>query len=284
MSRKVLVRLSQLSVVLWLVFLTGVSFTSYGQLIKVATYNIRYDNPDDGDDRWLLRKEDMANKVDSVNADIICFQEALSHQHDYLKSSLSHYASYAVGREDGILKGEMIPVFYDSTRFELMVAETKWLSESPDKPSKGWDAACERVVAVVQLKEIVSGKKLVVINTHWDHEGKVARFESARIVYDLAGIYRDQDVTVVLAGDLNLTPDDPLYKKVESELQSTCPYDQLQIATYNGFLKEHSQQSHIDYIFCSINCIVHSFEILNLLTGKGRRLSDHEMLVTEIRF
>lgn len=284
MWRKVLIRLSQLSVVLRLVFLTCVSFTSHGQLIKVATYNIRYDNPGDGDDCWLLRREDMANKVDSVNSDIICFQEALSHQHDYLKSYLSRYASYAVGREDGILKGEMIPVFYDSTRFELMAAETKWLSESPDKPSKGWDAACERVVAVVQLKEIVSGKKLVVINTHWDHEGEVARLESARIINDIVRIYRDKGVTVVMAGDLNMTPDNPLYKKLESELQSTCPYDQLQIATYNGFLNEGSQESHIDYIFCSRNCIVHSFEILNLLTEKGRRLSDHEMVVSEIRF
>jgi hypothetical protein len=42
-------------------------------------------------------------------------------------------------------KGEHSAIFYNSDKFKLLEENTFWLSETPEKPSKGWDAAYNRV-------------------------------------------------------------------------------------------------------------------------------------------
>ena len=45
-----------------------------------------------------------------------------------------------VGRDDGKDRGEMSPILYRSSVYRLIKFTNLWLSETPDVPSKGWDA------------------------------------------------------------------------------------------------------------------------------------------------
>src|SRR5262245_33794762 len=124
----------------------------------VVTYNIRYDNPSDGPDGWVHRREAMVKYLVETKADLIGLQEVLPQQRDYLADKLTDYAHYSVGRDDGV-KGEATPIFYRKVRYDLLDQGTFWLSDTPDMTgSKRWDAGLPRVVSWLKLRDKVAAK------------------------------------------------------------------------------------------------------------------------------
>ena len=97
------------------------------------------------------------------------------------------------------------------------------LSETPDSiGKKGWDAACERIVTWAVLKDKVSGREVAAFNTHFDHMGKVARSESAKLILEkikqMAG-----DLPVIVTRDFNGTMDsEPVVVLTEGRMKNTC--------------------------------------------------------------
>jgi hypothetical protein len=83
-----------------------------------------------------------------------------------------------VGRDDGKEKGEFSAIFYDTNRLQVLNSGTFWLSETPEKPSKGWDAAYNRVCTYAVFKDKKSQKEFIALNLHFDHIGNVARVKS----------------------------------------------------------------------------------------------------------
>ena len=59
--------------------------------LKVISYNIRYDNPDDGDNNWKHRKETLINYFNENKPDLIGMQEVLITQLSFLDKSLDEY-------------------------------------------------------------------------------------------------------------------------------------------------------------------------------------------------
>ncbi|MEM8889234.1 MAG: endonuclease/exonuclease/phosphatase family protein, partial [Bacteroidota bacterium] len=139
------------------------------------TYNLRYDNPNDGENRWDLRKEFLRDQLKFFEPDVMGIQEGLKHQLDYLDGELSAYSYIGVGRDDGKEKGEYTAIFYKADKLSLIRQSTFWLSESPDEISVGWDAALERICTYALFEEKAGGAKFYVFNTHFDHRGEKAR-------------------------------------------------------------------------------------------------------------
>jgi endonuclease/exonuclease/phosphatase family metal-dependent hydrolase len=177
----------------------------------VMTFNIRYDNPGDGENAWPHRKDEVARLIER-HADIAGLQEALPGQIEDLEKSLPQFDWYGVGRDDGDRQGEFCPVFYRRDRFELLERKSWWLSETPDVPgSKSWDAAITRLVTQVRLRDRQRGGEINILNTHFDHIGAAAREASARLIRQgVAGL--DADTPLVVMGDLNCTPDQTPYQ------------------------------------------------------------------------
>jgi len=148
--------------------------------LHVMTWNIRYDNPGDGENAWPHRKDWVAEIIRREKADIIGLQEVLKGQLDDLTQRLPEMVAYGVGRDDGKMKGEYAPILYRRDRFELLDKSTFWLSKTPDvSGSKDWDAALTRIASWVKLKDKQTGKVFYFINTHFDHRGAEARLQSA---------------------------------------------------------------------------------------------------------
>ena len=79
--------------------------------LRLATFNIRYDNSGDGPNSWPHRKDSICAFIHRVDPDIIDMQEVLHHQLEVLKTGLHEYTVVGVGREDGKTAGEIfIPV------------------------------------------------------------------------------------------------------------------------------------------------------------------------------
>ena len=111
-------------------------------LLRIATFNIRYDNPDDGPNRWDVRKYSVAALIRAQAWDIVGMQEVLHRQLADLLERLPAYRYVGVGREDGKTQGEYAPILYDTTCVRMLESSTFWLSQHPDSAGFiGWDGA-----------------------------------------------------------------------------------------------------------------------------------------------
>ena len=142
--------------------------------IKLISYNLRNSHGKDGDNVWMKRRHATPEMIRREAPDVFGVQEGLIDQLHYIDAECPQYARVGVGRDDGAEKGEFMAVYYLHDRFELLDSGTFWLSETPDKVSRGWDGACNRTVTWVELKDRKSGKEFFYFNTHLDHKGKGA--------------------------------------------------------------------------------------------------------------
>jgi endonuclease/exonuclease/phosphatase family metal-dependent hydrolase len=113
--------------------------------VKVMSYNIRYDAPNDGENLWDIRKEKLSALMAYYNVDFIGTQEVQHHQLEYLLQKLPTHSYIGVARTDGKKDGEYSAILYNKERWKPVRQETFWLSPTPSVPSKGWDAAYERI-------------------------------------------------------------------------------------------------------------------------------------------
>lgn len=162
------------------------------------------------------------------------------------------YQCVGVGREDGVKKGEHMSVFFDTTRIQLLDWGTYWLSETPDEPSLGWDAACRRTATWTLLKDLSDKKEFFFVNTHLDHVGENARRNGLALIVERIGQMNPDGFPMILTGDFNVYPDDPCLTDLRAIMQDaweTAP-EVDEGPTWHDWGKV-SGTRHIDYIFYS---------------------------------
>jgi len=231
--------------------------TSLAQGVKdtpfnLIDYNIRMNTPDDGVNAWPLRKDKVADLIKFHQADIFDVQEALPEQMADLSSSFPDFDHVGVGRDDGISKGEHEAVFFKKDRFEKLKDGMFWLSETPSKPGLGWDAACNRTVTWIKLKDKITQKTFYVFNTHFDHKGNKAREEASKLILTSIKTINKENLPLILTGDFNLTkkalPIQLILKEFNDaqDKSQTLPYGPE--GSCGGFnVKE--QTNKIDFVF-----------------------------------
>lgn len=228
------------------------------------SFNIRYDNPNDGKNSWTNgnRKEKVLATIKKYQPAVLGMQEALHHQVQYLAENLKEYAWVGVGRDDGKTKGEFAPIFYNKTRFQLLDSGYFWLSETSEKPSLGWDATCcNRITTWIHLKE--NDTDFFVFNTHYDHEGTIARKESSKLlVSKVKSITNDKPC--IITGDFNATPNTkPLQLLNKTFVDTNQVNNSVTQSTFNGFKDKVQPNKRIDYIFVTKNVAVKSNTIID---------------------
>lgn len=262
------------------------------QSLNVMTFNIRYNNPADGDDAWPYRRNNVANEVLFNDVQLLGVQEALHDQIIDLKERLVKFNYVGVGRDDGKEGGEYSAIFYDTTRLKLLHTETFWLSEQPNVPgSKSWDAAITRVVTWAELRDRKTKKRLFVFNTHFDHKGETARAESAKIILkkvkEIAG-----KKPVIVTGDFNSTPNDDPYKIITdtgnpyrlTDSKTVCVTPHYgPTGTFNDFKSKETSNDPIDYIFIRGKVRVLKHTTLSQ-SWQGHFSSDHFPVFATISF
>lgn len=219
--------------ILTLLFFAFVSITlTWAQdEFRVMSYNIRLSSGNDGSNSWKYRKEATARMLKEERPALLGTQEMLPDQVKYLDKNLSGYGRCGVGRDNGKKKGEMMAVYYDRSLFSLVDWGTFWLSETPDKVSKGWDAACKRTCTWVVLdiksqkgKKDTKVSRVLFLNTHLDHRGTRARQEGVRLIAErieaLTARYckEGQQMPVLLTADFNVTSNHPMFDVLKTKL------------------------------------------------------------------
>lgn len=252
---------------------------------KVMTYNIRLDVESDGENRWDKRKGLLANQVRFYEPDFMGVQEALPQQMHYLDETLPAYDFIGVGRDDGKEKGEFSAIFYNKDKFKVVKQSTFWLSQTPEKPGLGWDAACNRVCTYGLFENLKTKKKIWVFNTHFDHIGTTARMESAKLILAKIKELNKEGYPFVLTGDFNLTEDNESIQRITAELNDTRKVAKLVYGpdgTWNAFDFTKPATERIDYIFIpKKNVTVTKYAILSD-NKNNRYYSDHLAVYSEL--
>lgn len=217
--------------------------------IKVITYNIRTTSRD-GDNSWKHRRHATRNMLNRHNPDLLGLQEAMKPHLKYLDKFFPQYSRVGAGRDNGRRAGEMTAIYYNTERLDLLDSGTFWLSETPDRVSKGWDAACNRTVTWVKVRDKESGKELYYFNTHLDHRGRVAQRESVKLIVEKILEIAGPGATVVLGGDFNAVPEDEIFAPLDEHMltaRSTAGVTEEK-GTFNGF-SERKRGNVIDHVF-----------------------------------
>jgi endonuclease/exonuclease/phosphatase family metal-dependent hydrolase len=221
--------------------------------LNVMSFNIRYDEPADGVNNWQYRKDVVTEVIKEYDIDLLGVQEVMTNQLNDMKERLSQYAVALVGVDNAI--------FYKKDRFEAESSGCFWLSETPDIPnSKSWDTIGNRCVLWAVMKEKNSNKRLLFINTHFDHVGTIARLESAKLLLERAKTLGD-GLPIIIAGDLNADPESAPIRYI---LNDGKFFDTRLVApphaeggTFHGF--SGVAGGIIDYIFVTGDFIVDSY-------------------------
>ena len=228
------------------------SLTINGQSFSVLTYNLKYDNPKDSINGWENRKEFLISQLDYNHPDIFGTQEGLYHQLEDIKQGLKEYDFFGLGRDFGDKRGEFSAIFYNTNRIKLLKKSTFWLSEKPNIPSKGWDAALNRICTYGLFEIQKSGKQFYVFNTHFDHIGETARQKSALLILKKIKEINVTKLPVILMGDFNLEKNSVGIQSILKSFKDTHLIAKKSFGptgTFNGFHFEKPVTRKIDFIF-----------------------------------
>jgi len=253
------------------------------QQMLVGSYNIRYKNANDSinGEVWIKRCQVICDQLNFMAPDIFGTQEVLYGQLQDMKKALDGYDYIGIGRDDGKRGGEHEAIFYKKNKFQLLDHGDFWLSETPEKPGLGWDAACIRICtwgkfAVNTLQtEVRQGlfnrrKKVpqhtfYYFNLHMDHVGVVARREAAKLVVNRIREIA-QDAPVILTGDFNVDQNDEIYTIFTNSGLLKDSYDAARIrfaenGTFNAFKTNYFTTSRIDHVFVSPSATVEAYGV-----------------------
>ena len=256
--------------------------------MHVATYNIRQRNQVDTGNMWIDRKEKVCTLIKFHDFDILGVQEAFKDQMDDMHKKLPKYASLGVGRDDGKEKGEYSPIFYKKDRFKVLDKGTFWLSSTDtENPNKGWDAALPRICTWGIFEDLISGKQFILMNTHFDHKGKTARKESAKLMLTKAKELA-KGLPLIICGDLNVNEKDEAYFTFAHSPSIQDTYELAKIvyepnSTFNGWGKGIKEKGRIDHIFVSQPFTVLKYGILTD-TYMGKYPSDHFPVAVQLEW
>ena len=250
--------------------------------LKVMSYNIRLGSADDKTNSWALRYTATEEMLKDQAPDVFGVQEALEYQVRYIKE-MCGYECVGVGRENGKKAGEHMSIFWNKKTVKMLKWGTFWLSETPKKPSMGWDAACFRTATWALMKDKRTGNKFYFVNTHLDHVGTLAQKNGLKLIVDSIAEINHDGYPMVLVGDFNMRPDNANLADLDSMMQSarkiaakTDSHD-----TYNGWGKG---TGIIDYIYMSGFSSCPEYQTVTKRYKDRKYVSDHYPITATLIF
>ena len=272
----------------FLILAIAIFQATQAQKLKLLTYNVRLNVASDGQNAWPVRKPFFLSQLKFYSPDIFGTQEGLPGQVADIAEGLPEYGHIGQGREGGD-NGEHVAMFYKKDLFNLLDHHTFWLSDTPDKVSKGWDAAYLRICTYGHFQDKQTKTKFWVFNTHLDNEGANARLQAIRLILRKIDELDTDHEPVFLMGDFNSEPTSDVVKLTKQDFTSADAISQTPLfgpsGTFNNFDFCNPVTLLIDYIFIKnpVKCQVLKYAVLS--DSKDCHYpSDHLPVFAEIKF
>lgn len=247
--------------------------------VRIMSYNVRYG---EYEDRFRI----VPQLIGEYMPDSVGIQECTYNWYHTIKGFLPEYEIIGVGRDTGdksVYCGEMSAVLFRKDKYKLIDSGTFWISETPEKVSFGWDAACRRICTWVILENKKTGEQYAHVNTHLDNIGYTARLYGSQMVSEFALSF---NMPTVLTGDFNLRKNSDLYNGIiDSGLRDTQDIAAITMdgKTYHGYSGGEAGMP-IDFIFVNNKISeVLKYKIVRDTYG-GKYSSDHYPIYADMKF
>ena len=253
--------------------------------LKVMSYNIRMGAAKDGTNSWEYRYPATALMLEDQKPDVFGVQEAFNYQIRFIEDNFMDYDCVGVGRDDGKQKGEFMSIFWNKKTVKMLKWGTFWLSETPEKPSMGWDAACKRTATWALMKDKKTGKQFYFVNTHLDHRGAEAQRKGLELIVERIAQINPKGYPMVLTGDFNVKPDNVALKDLDTKMQSArkiAPRTDNH-PTFNNWGKIKPDMV-IDYIYVSGFSACPEYHTVTEKYGTWKYVSDHYPIYAKLIF
>ena len=214
--------------------------------------------------------------------DSVGLQEATPYWMLWLNIMLPEYDYVGVGRDDGKCKGEFSAIFYLKAKYKVIDSGTFWISETPEVPSKGWDATCNRVCTWAVLENKVTGERYAHINTHLDYNGILPRQKGIEMILEKAAGYHD--IPVVCTGDFNLYEGSDYYKQLTAGTLHDTKFlapDTMKNATFHHFALPTDERNVIDYVLANDKATPLVYRVVTEGID-GKFVSDHYPVYSDV--
>lgn len=244
--------------------------------MKIVTFNLRFDNPKDGEFSFEHRKEEVIRRIQEEKPDVIGFQEMRDDVQPWMEEHMPEYVFVGHGRT-AELTGEHCPVAYRKDKYKLRSFECFWLSDTPNVPGTKFEGQGyhPRICNMVCLFDIEEKKSIRVYNTHLCNVSPDARRKGLELVLAKTDEYNKvEKIPVFIMGDFNAEPHFPEFAPMlaREDYQDVTTHFEITYHAFHGFYDE--PQEKIDYIF--INDMVKPLECVIWESPEGHIcLSDH---------
>lgn len=227
--------------------------------LLLVSFNLRlvFDNGD-GVNCFLHRSGMVLEKIRAENPDVICFQEAMPDNIQFLRQYLPEY-NFVFNQRNADFSGEGLAIAFKRNVFEIYNYSMFWLSDTPSVPGSRFEkqSGCPRIVQNVILKDLRTEKFFRVHNAHLDHAYEEARVKGMDVLLDYVVQCQQQwKLPVFVMGDFNACPDSDVIRVCKENAQFPLVDTTQHIpATFHDFgrnqceAEDQSGNYKIDYIF-----------------------------------
>lgn len=236
---------------------------------------------------WPDRRELVYTIVNQYDFDIWGTQEGTKVHLTDIVNQFKKYSYTGVGRDGGD-NGEFSAIIYKTDRFELLDEGSFWFSNTPEKPSYGWDAVnYRRICSWGKFMDRKTYNVFYFFNSHFDHQGEVARVESAKLLLSKIKEIVKKQYPIFASGDFNCQPDSEPIAILQADGLLDDSRDLVDDplgpeGTFNHLKPSEESKNRIDYIFVSKNVKLLQYRVIDD-RPYGRCPSDHDpvLIVTE---
>lgn len=185
----------------------------YAQQVTAMSFNIHNNsNPKaDGDDAWLYRRDAVIKMIYRNQPEIIGLQDAQIDQLAFIDNKYRNIYRRIGNGSLGNINGIHNAIYFDTRVLKLNNWHTYWLSATPKRVSKSWDAAVPRTVTYALFTHIDSGKQFYFFNIQLDDLGKESRSESLKYIAKLISEINKDNLPVIFGGDMRSSLDEAIF-------------------------------------------------------------------------
>ncbi len=166
---------------------------------------------------YQTRMDNICRVITKYLPDVLSIQEPDLAMMELTYVNLDNYYAYYNGRPrhgedennlpaDAKGANSVAPILYNKERFRLLSADTRWMSDTPEVPSKYVDSVYYRHYSYAVLEDLFTKERFVAVNLHLQRPVAV---EQVKIVLEhLNRCFND--LPVFLIGDFNSEIDKPV--------------------------------------------------------------------------
>ncbi len=247
---------------------------------SAMSFNILYSQA--GDAEAIAR---VVEVIKTQKPDSFGVQEASPAWMGKLKAALPEYGYRGDGR-DGGASGEYNAVFFLKDKYEVVKTATKWLSNTPNQVSRFEETPYNRICTYVILEDILTGKRIIHMNTHFDHTLDSARAKQSLVLLGIIEeIQESNDLPIIVTGDFNSVVTSEAYKNIiasglKDAYNVATVNNDKKTSTFHGFAEKPRENYRIDFCFINGSVRLYSYEVCDEKIN-GNYPSDHNPVLVK---